>query len=350
MTHYTLHHQKSCKELIAALKVMPADVTDLNLAFNELGNQSSKEIAEVLSLIPSTVTILNLSFNELNLRSEKELSEIFQALPRTVRTLHLTDNKLGEKSDMALVMMLRAMPSSVTVLNVSYNKLEDKTAVFLFNFYRIINDATYELFLEPVECRKACQTMLTYINSDLTAENDAINFPQKMTDLSLLIKVYERGYYIYCCTPGNCLQKDHPFILSLLENYLKCYTLYRHALPPTEAEASVTLTDKNKQIKAPVKEVQTLLSWIKTIPSEQVLDILTLLFSEDSELFFIGVQKANLSDQTLRQWVYQMLTGRTYCQKSEVPETEWFKTLSKLREVYQDALATGCHPAAAFQL
>jgi hypothetical protein len=79
---FGLPQNKTLAELVAEI---PADVTELDLSQNDLGNMNTELLAEAFAATPVSVTILRLFGNNLSAKQKADLVKLFKAIPASTK-------------------------------------------------------------------------------------------------------------------------------------------------------------------------------------------------------------------------------------------------------------------------
>lgn len=218
---------KSGTKLARALATIPIGIRTLDLGANHLGckvwSRTSARLAQTLRAIPASITSLSLARNQLHWLSDAELMQVFRAIPATVTSLDLSGNSLrgysypaSQTSIVALTMVLSSVPNTVRSINLGDNyifdsqtsKTQRRLQCFLFSKFDHI-DCDAGVDMAPPQNR------LKTLGTELEAWMDSIQTdPSKQ---KLLIKL------VPLCAHLKVLELEHADTFKI--NFIRFLTL-----------------------------------------------------------------------------------------------------------------------------
>jgi hypothetical protein len=136
--------QKTAKELASILRIIPKNITSLNLAANGLHCYFPAEHVIIFKAIPKNITFLDLKNNIYGRKTKEELITIFKSLPPNISSLDLSDNFLHEKTIQELAMISRNIPFVIEI-RADDISLEKLAALNRYNGSRSIKQIDHAL-------------------------------------------------------------------------------------------------------------------------------------------------------------------------------------------------------------
>ena len=115
--------KKSGIKLVDAISQLPANITELDLSWNNLYDETNSDVVAGVEAIGPTVQTVNLSWNNLGIIPAVKLARIIAAL-KTVTKLDLSANSLEINSDLGSVFSV--IPKNMTEIDIGWNGLNLK--------------------------------------------------------------------------------------------------------------------------------------------------------------------------------------------------------------------------------
>ena len=139
---------KGVEHLKDALKCVNNNLTELNLAYNDIGHEGAKYLSDSLKCENCKLTLLNLRENCLGDKGAEHLSNALKDVKCKLSALNLSENIIGAKGAEVLSDALKDKNRYLTMLDLGDNNVGDKGA---------------ELLRDSLKCAK-CELTVLYLD------------------------------------------------------------------------------------------------------------------------------------------------------------------------------------------